>query len=183
MALLSQAFFPYYKHLIKKNPYILFVRCYCILNFPLSHPCSFSVISDWSIEKEWVIIRSLFKTFIAMHSFSLFLNYHLPEVDVSGLCFSAKVESKQTTKVSVIAEHKGQKVKSVGSIHSHFLFFLFILLNNFSHVSKDCLTFHTEAWINPFVMPNLLQYYQVERQGVFVSFNFVCCTNKEVYDP
>lgn len=110
---------------------ILFVGCCCILNSPLSHPCNFSFISGGSTEKEWVIIRWLFKTFIAMHSFSLFLNYHLPEVGISGLWFSAKVESKQTIKVSVITEDKGQKVKSVGSIHSHFPFFSFILIRFF----------------------------------------------------
>lgn len=99
-----------------------------------------------------------------MHSFSLFLDYHLPEVSISGLGLSAKVKSKQTVKMSVVTEHKGQKVKRVGSIHSLFPYFSFF--SSISHFFKDGLIFYTETLVNPFVMLSLPQYYQVERQDV-----------------
>lgn len=77
-----------------------------------------------------------------MCSFSLFLDYHLPEVSISGLGFSAKVKSKQTIKIPVVTEHKGQKVKCVGSIHSHFPYFSFF--SSMSHFFKDSLIFYTD---------------------------------------
>lgn len=102
-----------------------------------------------------------------MHSFSLFLHCHLPEVGISGLWFSAKVESKQSIKVSVITERKGQNVWEVSALIFHFShsvsYFLFFFLFCISHLSKDFLILHTETLINLFITTNLSQYYQVER--------------------
>lgn len=152
----------------------------CIVNCPLSHPCNFGFISDWSMQKEWVIDKSLFKPFVAMHSSSLILNYHLPEVSISGLGFSTKVRSKQTVKLPAVTEHKGQKVKCVGSINSHFPYFSFF--SSISHFLKDSLIFYTETLINPFVMLSVLHYYQVESQ-VCTSFRCICSAVIYVYDP
>lgn len=79
-----------------------------------------------------------------MHSFSLFLHCHLPEVGISGLWFSAKVESKQSIKVSVITERKGQNVWEVSALIFHFshsvsyflFFFSFLYFSSFQGFSN-----------------------------------------------
>lgn len=105
-----------------------------------------------------------------MHSFSLFLDYHLPEVSISGLGLSTKVKSKQTVKMSVVTEHKGQKVKRVGSIHSLFLYFSF-----FSSIS------HFQGW------PNLLHrdfgkpFCHAESPSILPSRKTGCAYHSAVY--